>query len=182
MHGEIITTRGQLSTLVPQMREGERAISARWEWQQTPAMLIFANFLPEPAAGARHFFDITWTPPANIQLSVGATQDGGALDLAGCIGQYDLHTCTPETANTTHYWFATRRNHVVEDADYNAMKIQAMHAAFENEDGPIIEAVHDEMGTTDFFSLNPVLMTNDVAPVKVRRRLRQLIQDDRRGA
>ena len=61
------------------------------------------------------------------------------------------------------------------------MKIQAMHAAFENEDGPIIEAVHDEMGTTDFFSLNPVLMTNDVAPVKVRRRLRQLIQDDRRG-
>ncbi|ABM93963.1 aromatic ring-hydroxylating dioxygenase subunit alpha [Methylibium petroleiphilum] len=182
VHGEIITTRGQLSPLVPQMREGEQAISARWEWQQTPAMLIFANFLPEPAAGARHFFDITWTPPANIQLSVGATQDGGALDLAGCIGQYDLHTCTPETANTTHYWFATRRNHVVEDADYNAMKIQAMHAAFENEDGPIIEAVHDEMGTTDFFSLNPVLMTNDVAPVKVRRRLRQLIQDDRRGA
>jgi len=181
VHGEIITTRGQLSPLVPQMREGEQAISARWEWQQTPAMLIFANFLPEPAAGARHFFDITWTPPANIQLSVGATQDGGALDLAGCIGQYDLHTCTPETANTTHYWFATRRNHVVEDADYNAMKIQAMHAAFENEDGPIIEAVHDEMGTTDFFSLNPVLMTNDVAPVKVRRRLRQLIQDDRRG-
>ena len=182
VHGEIITTRGQLSPLVPQMRESEEAISARWEWQQTPAMLIFASFLPEPAAGARHFFDITWTPPANIQLSVGATQDDQALDLSGCIGQYDLHTCTPETANTTHYYFATRRNHLVEDADYNAMKIQAMHAAFENEDGPIIEAVHQEMGTTDFFGLNPVLLTNDVAPVKVRRRLKQLIQDDRRGA
>ena len=182
VHGEIITTRGQLSPLVPQMRESEEAISARWEWQQTPAMLIFASFLPEPTAGARHFFDITWTPPANIQLSVGATQDDQALDLRGCIGQYDLHTCTPETANTTHYYFATRRNHRVEDADYNAMKIQAMHAAFENEDGPIIEAVHHEMGTTDFFGLNPVLMTNDVAPVKVRRRLKQLIQDDRRGA
>ncbi|WP_255353669.1 hypothetical protein [Methylibium sp. Root1272] len=182
VHGEIITTRGQLSPLVPQMRESEEAISARWEWQQTPAMLIFASFLPEPMAGARHFFDITWTPPANIQLSVGATQDDQALDLRGCIGQYDLHTCTPETANTTHYYFATRRNHRVEDADYNAMKIQAMHAAFENEDGPIIEAVQHEMGTTDFFGLNPVLMTNDVAPVKVRRRLKQLIQDDRRGA
>jgi vanillate O-demethylase monooxygenase subunit len=182
VHGEIITTRGQLSPLVPQMREEKEAISARWEWQQTPAMLIFANFLPEPAATARHFFDITWTPPANIQLSVGATQNGEVLDLGSCIGQYDLHTCTPETPNTTHYYFATRRNHLVEDAGYNDMKIQAMHAAFENEDGPIIEAVHHEMGTTDFFSLNPVLMTNDVAPVKVRRRLRQLIQDDRRGA
>ncbi|WP_428422528.1 Rieske 2Fe-2S domain-containing protein [Methylibium sp.] len=178
VHGEIITTRGKLSPLVPQMREGLDTLSARWEWQQTPAMLIFANFLPEPAAEARHFFDITWTPPANIQLSVGATQNGHALDLEGCVGQYDLHTCTPETANTTHYYFATRRNHVVEDANYNAMKIQAMHAAFETEDGPIIEAVHDEMGTTDFFSLDPVLMSNDAAPVKVRRMLKRLIEDE----
>lgn len=182
MHGEIITTRGQLSPQIPKLREGTESVAARWEWQQTPPLLILADFLPEPKTQARHFIEVSWSPPANIQLSVGATQNDGALDLVNCIGQYDLHTCTPETANTTHYWFATRRNHVVEDADYNAMKIQAMHAAFENEDGPIIEAVHDEMGTTDFFSLNPVLMTNDVAPVKVRRRLRQLIQDDRRGA
>jgi phenylpropionate dioxygenase-like ring-hydroxylating dioxygenase large terminal subunit len=175
VHGEIITTRGQLSPLVPQMREGDERISARWEWKQTPAMLIFANFMPDPAAEARMFFDITWAPPAHIQLSVGATQNGAALDLEHCIGQYDLHTCTPETAHTTHYWFATRRNHIEEDGDFNKMKIQAMHTAFETEDGPIIEAVHGEMGTPEFFSLNPVLMSNDAAPVKVRRLLKKLI-------
>lgn len=60
------------------------------------------------------------------------------------------------------------------------MKIQAMHTAFETEDGPIIQAVHEEMGTTDFFSLNPVLMSNDVAPVKVRRLLKRLIAHDSR--
>lgn len=178
VHGEIITTRGQLSPLVPEMREGKESVSARWEWKQTPAMLIFADFMPDPKAEARMFFDITWTPPANIQLSVGATQNGGALDLNDCVGQYDLHTTTPETANTTHYWFATRRNHIEDDGEFNKMKIQAMHTAFETEDGPLIQAVHEEMGTSDFFSLNPVLMSNDVAPVKVRRLLKRLIEQE----
>lgn len=179
VHGEIITTRGQLSPLVPKMRETPTSIAARWEWKQTPPMMIFNNFLPDPQGEARMFFDITWTPPANIQLSVGAVQNEQAqLDLMDCVGQYDLHTCTPETGDSTHYYFATRRNHLVEDGDYNRGKIQAMHTAFETEDGPIIEAVHAEMGTDDFFSLNPVLMSNDIAPVKVRRLLKRLIQQE----
>lgn len=182
VHGEIITTRGQLSPKVPEITETGTPISARWEWEQTPPMMIFANFLPQPKEEARHFFDITWTPPANIQLSVGAVQGPGKLDLEDCVGQYDLHTCTPETDSTTHYFFVTRRNHLVEDAGYNEMKIKAMHAAFENEDGPIIEAVQEEMGSADFFELKPVLMSNDVAPVKVRRRLARLIEEEQRAA
>lgn len=182
VHGEIITTRGQLSPLVPQIRDGHRSISARWEWKQTPAMMIFANFLPEPAAEARHFFDITWTPPANIQLSVGANQDGGALDLEHTTGQYDLHTTTPESNGSTHYFFATRRNHNVEDAEYNRLKIKGMHDAFEQEDEPLIEAVYAAMGTDDFFSLNPVLMSNDIAAVRMRRALEKMVADQARAA
>ncbi|MQM39408.1 Toluene-4-sulfonate monooxygenase system iron-sulfur subunit TsaM1 [wastewater metagenome] len=180
VHGEIITTRGQLTPLIPKVEDTDAYVSARWEWRQTPAMLIFNQFLPEPEGEARHFFHITWTPPANIQLSVGATQDeNAALDLDGCTGQYDLHTTTPETVDSTHYFFATRRNHREEDGEYNAQKIQAMHGAFEQEDVPIIEAVHQRMGTADFFELDPVLMSNDVAPVKVRKRLESLIRRER---
>lgn len=182
LHGEIITTRGQLSPQVPKLRETENTISARWEWTQTPAILIFANFLPDPQAEARHFFDISWTAPANIQLSVGAVQGEGNLDLTDTVGQYDLHTSTPETEGGTHYFFATRRNHIVEDGEYNSMKIQAMHEAFVTEDGPILDAVHEEMGTTDLFSLNPVLLTSDVAPVKVRRLLQSLIAQESSAA
>lgn len=180
VHGEIITTRGQLTPLIPEVQEDGKAVTARWEWKQTPAMLIFADFLPEPKAEARHFFHLTWTPPANIQLSVGATQDEGALDLEHCVGQYDLHTTTPESVDRTHYFFATRRNHIEEDAEYNEQKIKAMHNAFEQEDAPIIEQVHRRMGTADFFSLDPVLMSNDVAPVRVRKALRRLIEQEGR--
>ena len=182
LHGEIITTRGQLSPQVPVLRETPRSVSARWEWKQTPAMLIFNAFLPEPQAEARHFFDITWTPPANIQLSVGATQGPGELDLVDCVGQYDLHTSTPETEGSTHYFFATRRNHNVDDAAFNKMKIEAMHDAFVTEDGPVLDAVHEEMGTTDLYSLNPVLMSSDIAPIKVRRALMKLKEQERSRA
>ena len=98
VHGEIITTRGQLSPLIPPVKEDNNTLNARWEWRQTPAMMIFANFLPDPKAEARGFFDITWSAPANIQLSVGAIQGEGALDLNDTVGQYDLHTCTPSSA------------------------------------------------------------------------------------
>lgn len=116
-------------------------------------------------------------------MSCSATQDDEPqLDLEGTIGQYDLHTVTPESRGVTHYWFATRRNHIEEDAEYNAGKIAGMHAAFEDEDVPLIEAVQERMGTDDFFGLDPVLMTNDMAPVKVRRTLMRLIEAERKQA
>ena len=175
LHGEAITTRGQLSPQVPKLIEKERMVSARWEWKQTPPMLILADFLPNPAAEGRHFVQVTYTAPANIQLSIGATQGEGNLDLVDCIGQYDMHTSTPETADSCHYFFGTRRNHLVDDDEYNQLKTETMHHAFETEDGPMLDAQHEAMGTTDLFSLNPVLMSSDAAPVKVRRLLKQLI-------
>lgn len=176
VHGEIITTRGKLSPIVPKVTESYNSISARWEWEQQPAMMIFAPLLPAPADPAQQYFNITWTAPSHIQLTVAAVQNGefGVDDL----NQYDLHTTTPETDTTTHYFFATRRNHIEDDASFNVMKIQNMHRAFEDEDVPLLEAVQDEMVGTDFFSLNPVLMSNDIAPVRVRKKLLELIEQE----
>ncbi|MGE5722859.1 MAG: hypothetical protein ACM3YM_10405, partial [Sphingomonadales bacterium] len=167
-----------LSPLPAKIRELPRSVNARWEWKQTPASLLFRSHLPRPDEEARLFFDITWTPPANVQLSVGARQGEGNLDLDNTAGQYDLHTATPESATTTHYFFASRRNHTLHDAEFNAHLIQVLHDTFVNEDGSILEAVQEEMGTTDFFGLKPALMSNDVAPVKVRRLLGRLIEEE----
>lgn len=180
VHGEIITTRGKLSPQVPRVVETADAVSARWEWSQQPAMMILAPFLPRPADEARQYFDITWRAPANIQLTVAATQEPAGFEAA--MDQYDLHTCTPADAFSTHYFFATRRNHDVDNAEYNAAKIAGMHAAFEDEDGPLVEAVQREMGEADFFALDPVLMSNDVAPVKVRKKLDGMIAAERAAA
>ncbi|EZQ12589.1 Rieske (2Fe-2S) protein [Halopseudomonas bauzanensis] len=180
LHGESITTRGQLSPKPPKLVENGRLVSARWEWSQTPPIQILAGFLSEPTVSARHFVQVSFTPPANIQLSIGATQADGELELnlESCVGQYDLHTSTPETVDTTHYFFGTRRNHKVEDAEFNQLKTQAMHEAFDTEDGPMLDAQHRAMESTDLLSLNPVLLTSDAAPVRVRRLMRKLIEQD----
>lgn len=176
LHGDFLCTKGTLSPLLAKVRETPRSVHARWDWTQRPASLLFSPYLPDPAGETQLFFDITWTPPANIQLSVGATQDkvNEPLGLHNTVGQYDLHTVTPETDGTTHYFFATRRNHLVDDAAHNEHMIQILHDTFQNEDGVMLEAVQAEMRTSDFFGLNPVLMSNDIAPVKVRRLLNKL--------
>lgn len=179
VHGEIITTRGQLSPLFPKVEETATTVAASWEWEQTPPILILAPFLPRPDESARHWIRVRWSAPGNIQLSLHAAQDD--VPTREGPGQYDLHSVTPQDARTTHYFFATRRNHIEADADYNAMKIKAMHDAFENEDGPIMAACQAEMGEAEFFEMNPVLMSNDLAAVKMRRRLSALIGAEQAG-
>lgn len=173
VHGEIISTRGQLSPLIPVVEEEGETISASWDYEQTPPILILNQFLPRPEESARHHIKVTWSAPGNIQLSISCAQDDTPV-LEGP-GQYDLHTVTPEDEHSTHYFFCTRRNHIEDDAEYNAFKIQAMHDAFENEDGPLIAATEREMDGEDFFDLKPMLLSNDLAAVKVRRRLRDLV-------
>lgn len=179
LHGEIISTRGQLTPQVPQVKETDSTVATRWEWKQTPPIFILNQFLPEPMAEARHFVEVKFMAPTTVQLQIGATQDEqDALDLAHCVGQYDLHTTTPETDGTTHYFFATRRNHLVEDADYNAAKIKGMHDAFVDEDGPYVDAQYVNIGNADLLSLNPVLLSSDVGAVRARRILRSVIADE----
>ena len=180
VHGEIISTRGQLTPQIPKVEESSTHVKASWKWKQTPPIMIFSNFLPKPAEEAKHFVQVTWQAPSHIELIIGATQEefDGELNFHNTTSQYDLHTTTPETEDTTHYFFATRRNHLEEDADFNQFKIKAMHDAFEMEDIPIIENIHTIMGTSDFFSLDPVLMSNDIAPVKFRKTLAKLIEQE----
>lgn len=176
VHGEIITTRGQLSPLFPQVKETSTSVTAAWEWKQTPPILILNSFLPRPDEEACHWIQVSWTAPGNIQLSLNCAQDDTAVEDGP--GQYDLHSVTPEDEFSTHYFFATRRNHIENDAEYNAGKIAAMHDAFENEDGPIMIACQREMGDRDFFAMDPVLMSNDLAAVKMRRQLQKLIDEE----
>lgn len=173
VHGEIISTRGQLSPLIPQVEENPNSVSASWEWKQAPPILILNQFLPHPEEEARHWIRVTWSAPGNIQLSLYCAQGDTPVDKGP--GQYDLHSVTPEDEHATHYFFCTRRNHIEDDAEYNAFKINAMHDAFWEEDGALIAATEAEMGGEDFFDLSPMLLSNDLAAVKVRRRLRDLV-------
>jgi len=177
VHGLIISTRGELSKLIPKMHAEDRYVTARWDWKQTPAQQVVASFLPNPEAEARQFAEVHWHAPSNMLVTVGATQSADPKDV---LQTWDYHFMTPETESSTHYFFASRRtaNWIEEDAQYNQLKVTAMLQAFEREDGPLISAIQKEMGSSDFWSLNPVLLSSDPAPVRARRALEKLINEE----
>lgn len=178
VHGPLLNTAGHLSAQQPQVREDGRTVTVRWDWVQDPPMGFFSPFLKRPGEDARHHVTVAWTAPSTMLLTVGAAQDGDSDD-AGLLS-WDHHLMTPETETTTHYFFGSRRNWGVEDAELNRMKLEGTVAAFTQEDKPIIEMVQQEMGTTDLWSLKPVLLTSDPAAVRARRVLAKLIDAEGR--
>lgn len=176
VHGPLLNTAGKLSPQKPPVAEDEHSVRVRWDWQQHPAIGLLAPFLPDPAGSAEQFVQVLWTAPANMFITVSAVQ--GTRDFDKGVTSWDFHLMTPETETSTHYFFGTARNFLPEDAHLNKMKTDGMIHTFMTEDEPLISAVQAEMGTTDFWSLKPALLSCDPAPVKARRRLQALIEQE----
>jgi len=180
LHGPLLNTAGKLSPQKPPVHETHDSVLVRWEWQQHPPMGLLAPFLPQPTDAAEQFVQVLWTAPASMALSVGAVQGSRNYDQG--IVSWDFHILTPETETSTHYFFATRRNFLVDDAALNKAKLDGMIATFLAEDEPVIAAVQKEMGGRDFWSMKPALLSSDPAPAKARRRLQALIEAENQAA
>ena len=87
----------------------------------------------------------------------------------------NVHILTPETAATTHYFFASTRDFRCDDAAFNAQLGEIRARIFATEDEPMIAAQQARIGTNDFWSLKPALLRIDRGAVVVRRRMDALI-------
>jgi len=117
---------------------------------------------------------MTWHAPALLNFDVGACLTGTPEELGLCIPQ--AHFITPETALTSHYFFAASRNMKRDDAEAGRRFLEMLDMAFREQDEPMIEAVQRNMGTvTELDELDPLLLRTDSAPVMARRVLQRLI-------
>jgi vanillate O-demethylase monooxygenase subunit len=130
-------------------------------------------------AGARpvqRWLNVRWDPAATMKLTVGVLPEGdpreNAHESQGC------HALTPETATTTHYFWSQGRNWGGRDAQMDAVRLESLRKAFDTQDKPMIEAVQRNMGTTDLDALKPVLLATDAGPVRARRVLAKLIEEE----
>jgi phenylpropionate dioxygenase-like ring-hydroxylating dioxygenase large terminal subunit len=129
------------------------------------------GFGPELVDSRSH---MTWFPPALLSFDVGSSLTGTADEEGLCIPQ--AHLITPETALTSHYFFAACRNMKRDDAEAGRRFFEALDLAFRDQDEPMIEALQRNMGTTtDLDDLDPILLRTDSAPVMARRTLKRLI-------
>jgi phenylpropionate dioxygenase-like ring-hydroxylating dioxygenase large terminal subunit len=116
---------------------------------------------------------VRWFAPALMQLQA-VTVCRGTDEVDG-YRNHTAHLFTPETQRTSHYFFAATRNYHMENGELNARIAKTRVTIFATEDGPMIDLIGQRMGDADFWSLQPVMLAIDKAPVLMRRRLQKLI-------
>lgn len=116
---------------------------------------------------------MTLHTPSNLVLDFRMNEVDGPIDEGVFLPT--LHLLVPESEERTHYFYAMGRNVELENEGLSAMVGEMARRAFEDEDEPMIRACQDMMGTTDLFSLSPVMLKTDVAAVRGRMLLDRLI-------
>ena len=119
---------------------------------------------------------MTLYTPTNLVLDFRMNEVNGPIDQGVFLPT--LHLLVPESEERTHYFYAMGRNVEVDNEELSAITAKMARNAFENEDEPMIVACQEMMGTTDLFSLKPVLLKSDVAAVRARLLMDKLIAQE----
>lgn len=120
---------------------------------------------------------VFWQAPSLMELRITVEPVEGPDRTAR--GAFTLHLLTPETENSTHYFFVAGMDGAIfAPAIIDAFRV-ALDRGFKNEDKPMIDAQQAMIGYDhDIMDLNPALFGIDKAPMLARRKLKQLIQSE----
>lgn len=92
------------------------------------------------------------------------------------------HLITPETETSTHYFWYSTRNRLIENQAIDDAIRAMVHKAFTTEDEPMVKACQDNMRGRDFFDLDPVILSVDGSAVKARRILQTVIENENKAS
>jgi len=134
--------------------------------QQLPAEVERINFRTE----------MTWYPGSNLLLDVYVDPvDGREVTPEWPRLSRSVHLLTPETSTSTRYYWTSSRTNALNDPQMDRFVYDMVTRAFVEQDEPVIEAQQDSIGASDLLALKPVWLPIDAAPMRVRRKLTQLI-------
>ena len=120
------------------------------------------------------FGEVTWNAPATLLFDYRAGEPGTPVERMTAL--LSLHAFTPETPDTTHYFWATARDFALGDAEFSENLRGALAYAFEHEDLPIIRDSHRLLAGRDFWEMEPLVLSGDGGGIRARRMLRKMIQ------
>lgn len=148
-----------------------------WRPMNEVPIPLIADRLPPGIDRVDSWTEVEWTAPGIMKLVNGAVPAGTPRVEGG--NAINVHILTPETASTSHYFFASTRDFRIDDADYNELTRQTRAHIFATEDEPMIAAQQSRIGEADFWRLKPALLKIDKGAVLVRRRMDALIAAER---
>jgi phenylpropionate dioxygenase-like ring-hydroxylating dioxygenase large terminal subunit len=153
-----------------------------WTKQFVPSMPIPPLFTVVKGFTGQmdHWLEMRCDPPGAMITFYGVTKPGRPREEGW--GTYNPNIITPETDQTTHYFWATARDFDLDSEEMTAQFEAGAGYAFEQEDRPVIEAQQRVLGDADLMSLRPVLLQNDQGSARARRIIERRIKAEREAA
>ena len=179
LHGGILGNYDTIQADITVEQDGNDLIVGREAKNVSPPGL-FATFLPSSVQRVDQFSIIRWKAASNLQLFTGITMPGKPSDAG--TGFHAIHLLTPEGDRSTHYFFTAVRFNVMTEGDELNTRIQEniskmRRYAFQEQDAPVIEAQQRILDTA-MVPLDPVIMSIDVGPVRYKRILQKMIEQE----
>lgn len=165
--GSITRTRAK----VEQRADG--IIAVHWDCPDDIPPPLVRSKLPPGVERADSWTHVEWSAPAILRLANGAVPAGTPRNSIG--SSLNVHIMTPQTATTTHYFFASTRDYETDNAELNDFIARTRKHIFSTEDEPMIAGQQARIGEADFWALKPALLRIDEGAVTVRRRMDALI-------
>lgn len=178
LHPTTLADPGSTAKLRFEMKQEGNTV---WAFHYVPDSVPSEQFKPFRQSSAPHcdtHAHMRWDPPCSLQLDVGITESGQAPEQGLLL--HMAHLLTPIDMTHTRYTWLAARNFVVDNDDVSKGMHAQIDRAFTTEDEPMISDVASNMGTTDLFSLSPVLLPGDAAGVRARRILKMLREQEAR--
>jgi phenylpropionate dioxygenase-like ring-hydroxylating dioxygenase large terminal subunit len=160
------------------VEERGNTVFVEWVAKNEKPFPIFKPQLPHPDTLVDMTTSVLWYPSGVMLLNSSISQAGESLDRA--ISSANAHIMTPETANSTHYFYCNSRSYRTDDADYNKAFAANLGVAFQTEDKPMIEDQQRRIGEIDLLDSRPALLPIDIAAVRARRIYRRLVDAEGR--
>ncbi|RAR66095.1 vanillate O-demethylase monooxygenase subunit [Paraburkholderia unamae] len=158
--------------------EGE-ALWINWSFPDVPQQPI-PIYETIPWERVDMWIDTRWSAPASVVMKIGETPVGAPREQG--LEQLLAHIVTPETATTSHYFWGVARGIKLDSVDEDKRLYGMLRGAFEDEDGPVIEAAQRAVGTENFWDLKPVHLGPDIGSTRVRRMLETMIRKEQDAA
>jgi phenylpropionate dioxygenase-like ring-hydroxylating dioxygenase large terminal subunit len=153
-------------------QSGTTIDSNRW-CPDAPASPVWNALFGNYNKNVDHWLDMRWDAPASMLLDVGVAPAGSQRRHG--ITQWGAHILTPESENSTLYFWASVRDFGLDDDEMDMQIRGAIEFAFGAEDKPMIEDVQRNMGGKSFEDMGPLLLPFDKGAVLARRVLTDLI-------
>lgn len=178
MHPFLAAEGNSARTLFRAEQSGD-LVSAYYDIKGEPVSGLFQLLLTGPETHGDMRAYMHWMAPSNLYLDTGMTVSTEGKASAALIPT--VHLLSPESDDTTNYFWAAGRNRCHGDEQISGMLRFGTQNAFENEDEPMIRAVRSRMHSNDLFAHKPALLPIDEAAVRARRVLARLIEEEQAG-